>query len=321
MKALAAIITIAGCFLGHYSGHASVAPGTQFPSDLEKRAVSETQRILAQELDPELPMLPFANWLKQVFGAGAGIVWQLGECGEATSASSNPAGDIRACVEANSILSDGRRVIVMISIGTFKKGMTGPPAFRYGVIQQNDQLRPIRRLRDLQNLLSAPWELAKRPSVALPELNMPSIRYTTNNVYLPIAASGNGEEIGLLTEIEEPPPEPPSNRPRSSPPSLNQTRSIQQVVDEVLEGTAITRVGPIYPPTARALKAFGTVRVQVTISETGRVIDAKAISGHQALRPAAVNAAYKWVFKPTTVDGAAIKAQGVLTFDFKSRPQ
>jgi TonB family protein len=61
--------------------------------------------------------------------------------------------------------------------------------------------------------------------------------------------------------------------------------------------------------------------VQVTISETGRVIDAKAISGHQALRPAAVNAAYKWVFKPTTVDGAAIKAQGVLTFDFKSRPQ
>lgn len=87
-----------------------------------------------------------------------------------------------------------------------------------------------------------------------------------------------------------------------------------------MEGNAITRVEPIYPPTARIMKAFGTVRVQVTISETGSVIDAKAISGHQALRSAAVDAAYKWVFKPTTVNGEPIKVQGALTFNFRSSP-
>jgi periplasmic protein TonB len=79
-------------------------------------------------------------------------------------------------------------------------------------------------------------------------------------------------------------------------------------------------VNAIYPPTARMLKAYGVVKVQITISEEGRVIAAKAMSGHEALRPAAVNAAYKWVFKPTTLNGAGIKVQGILTFNFRNSP-
>jgi TonB family protein len=287
---------------------------------LEKQAIADTQRTIASALDTELPDISFADWHEKVVGRKTGVLWQLSECGEQVETTVNGTGDARACVEVNTILPDGRKVIIMIAVGTFKKGLTGPPAFRFGVIQQKDQLRPIQRLRDLQNLLSAPGELAKRPSVVLPELNLPSIMSAANNVLLPLATPGHGEEFGGLTEIEEPPPEPPPNRPQSSPPSLNPPQSIQQVVDEVLEGNAITRVEPIYPPTARVMRAFGMVRVQVTISETGSVIDAKAISGHQALRPAAVAAASKWVFKPTTVNGEPIKVQGVLTFNFRSSP-
>jgi len=320
MSALTAFIVITGLLFLSYPWHTSLALRKQSSLELEKRALADAQRVPAQELDPELPNLPFANWLKQVVGSEAGMVWQLSECGETAGASSNPAADIRACVEVNTILSDGRKVIVMIAVGTFKKGLTGPPAFGFGVIDQNGELRSIQRLRDLQNLLSAPWELAKRPSVVLPELNMPSIRFAANNVYLSVAMLGNGEEIGWFTEIEKPPPEPPPNRPQSSPPSLNQPQSIQQVVDKVLEGNAITRVEAIYPPTARMMRAFGTVRVQITISETGSVVAATAISGHQALRSAAVDAAFKWVFKPTTVNGEPIKVQGILTFNFRNSP-
>jgi TonB family protein len=287
---------------------------------LEKQAIADTQRTPASALDTELPDISFADWHEKVVGRKTGVLWQLSECGEQVDTTVNGTGDARACVEVNTILPDGRKVIIMIAVGTFKKGVTGPPAFRFGVIQQKDQLRPIQRLRDLQNLLSAPGELARRRSVVLPELNIPSSMFAANNVFLPVAAPGHGEEIGGLTEIENPPPEPPPNRPQSSPPSLNQPQSIQQVVDEVLEGNAITRVEPIYPPTARMMRAFGMVRVQVTISETGSVIDAKAISGHQALRPAAVAAASKWIFKPTTVNGEPIKVQGVLTFNFRSSP-
>jgi TonB family protein len=287
---------------------------------LEKQAIADTQRTIASALDTELPDISFADWHEKVVGRKTGVLWQLSECGEQVDTTVNGTGDARACVEVNTILPDGRKVIIMIAVGTFKKGLTGPPAFRFGVIQQKDQLRPIQRLRDLQNLLSAPGELAKRPSVVLPELKLPSIMSAANKVLLPVAAPGHGEEFGGLAAIEEPPPEPPPNRPQSSPPSLNQPQSIQQVVDEVLEGNAITRVEPIYPPTARMMRAFGMVRVQVTISETGSVIDAKAISGHQALRPAAVAAASKWVFKPTTLNGEPIKVQGVLTFNFRSSP-
>jgi TonB family protein len=290
---------------------------------LEKQAVSDTKRTLASDLDAELPKLPFTDWFEKVVGPGAGVVWQLSECGEQVDAAPNGDGDTQACVEVNTILSDGRKIIVMIAVGTFKKGVTGPPAFRFGVIDHKGELRPIRRLSDLQKLLSGQEEPANIPAVKLPEVNMPGVRLAPNNAYSTGAPLMTGDDFVQLSSIEEPPPEPPPNRPQPSPPSPpspDQTKSIQQVVEKVLDGNAITRVEPIYPPTARMMRAFGMVRVQITISETGSVIDAKAISGHQALRSAAVDAAYKWVFKPTTVNGEPIKVQGVLTFNFRSSP-
>jgi TonB family protein len=287
----------------------------------EKRAVSNTQRTLASDLDAELPKLPFTDWLAKVVGPGAGVVWQLGECGERVDTAPSRGVDAQACVQVNTVLSDGRKVIVMIAVGTFKKGVTGPPAFHFGVIDQKGDLRPILRLRDLQKLLSGPGKPANRPAAKLPEVSMPPIILAADSAYSTGTPLLAGDDFSQLTPIEDPapPPEPPPNRPQSSSRSLK-PQSIQQVVDKVLEGNAITRVEPTYPPTARVMRAFGMVRVQITISETGSVIDAKAISGHQALRPAAVDAAYKWVFKPTTVNGEPIKVQGVLTFNFRSSP-
>jgi outer membrane biosynthesis protein TonB len=46
------------------------------------------------------------------------------------------------------------------------------------------------------------------------------------------------------------------------------------------------------------------------------VIEAKATSGHPVLRSAAEDAARKWVFKPTHLDGKPVKQPGVLTFKF-----
>jgi TonB family protein len=84
----------------------------------------------------------------------------------------------------------------------------------------------------------------------------------------------------------------------------------------VLQGKAIKKVQPPYPPIARAARASGAVQVQVTISETGEVIDAIVIGGHPLLRDAALQAARQWVFKPTEVAGAPVKVQGILTFNF-----
>src|SRR5215468_6749127 len=116
----------------------------------ESQVVDNTKRTFASELDAELPRLSFAEWFEKIIGPGTGVVWQLSECGERAEDSLNVAGDTRACVEANTILADGRKVILMIAVGTFKKGIIGPPAFQFGVIEQEGKLHSILRLRDLK---------------------------------------------------------------------------------------------------------------------------------------------------------------------------
>jgi|SRR5262245_61810664 len=82
-------------------------------------------------------------------------------------------------------------------------------------------------------------------------------------------------------------------------------------------GSALKKVAPAYPPEAKEAHVSGKVQVQVTISEEGRVIEATAISGPELLREAAVRAAEQWIFKPTKLDGAPVKVQGILTFNFE----
>jgi TonB family protein len=84
----------------------------------------------------------------------------------------------------------------------------------------------------------------------------------------------------------------------------------------ILEGLALKKVTPAYPPLARAAKASGSVQVNVIIDENGYVSTAEAYSGHPLLREAAVDAAKKWVFKPTEVEDKPVPVKGRLQFNF-----
>src|SRR5574341_650290 len=113
---------------------------------------------------------------------------------------------------------------------------------------------------------------------------------------------------------EPPPPPPPPPKPEPTPTPAPPKKIT--VSGGVLQGSAISKVQPPYPPIAKAARASGAVQVQVTISEEGRVIEAAVISGHPLLRDAAVQAARQWKFKPTELSGVPVKVQGVLTFNF-----
>jgi protein TonB len=83
-----------------------------------------------------------------------------------------------------------------------------------------------------------------------------------------------------------------------------------------VRGNAIVKAQPVYPPVAKKMQAAGPVQVQVLISEEGRVIEATAVSGNPLLLNAAVDAARKWVFRPTKLSGVPVKVQSTLTFVF-----
>jgi TonB family protein len=84
----------------------------------------------------------------------------------------------------------------------------------------------------------------------------------------------------------------------------------------VLNGKARSLPTPEYPPAALAVRAAGTVAVQVTVDEEGNVISASAVSGHPLLRAAAVTAAKEAKFAPVRVGDKPVKVSGVLTYNF-----
>jgi TonB family protein len=84
----------------------------------------------------------------------------------------------------------------------------------------------------------------------------------------------------------------------------------------VLNGKATDLPQPEYPAAARAVRAAGSVMVQVTVDETGKVVSASAVTGHPLLRAAAVQAARNAKFEPTKVSGKSVNVSGVLTYNF-----
>ena len=104
-------------------------------------------------------------------------------------------------------------------------------------------------------------------------------------------------------------PPPPKKEPTpTSPPKV--------ISGGVLNGKAISKPQPAYPPIAKAAGASGAVSVQVLVDERGNVISANAVSGHPLLRQSAVAAARQAKFSPTLLSGQPVKVTGVITYNF-----
>jgi TonB family protein len=265
-------------------------------AELEKQALALVQRQPASSFDEVLPKRPFGSWFKEVAGERAGVVWQLSECGDPADAPDRSV-DMPACAEVNAVLPNGSKVVVMILVGSFTKGMKGAPTFFGAVIEQNDHFYRVNRLRDLPKLVRNPGDQpVDLPGVtakqALLKLHFQSLP-TIETKQLESSTDGNGQS-------EAP---PPPEKPR-------------KVLEAVVQGWAVTKVKPEYPAAARKMNAYGPVEVRVIISPDGRVIEATAISGHLALRKAAVKAARGWLFKPTTLDGVPVNTESILTIVF-----
>ena len=56
--------------------------------------------------------------------------------------------------------------------------------------------------------------------------------------------------------------------------------------------------------------------LQVTIDEEGKVISAKAVSGHPFLRGVSEKAAWSARFTPTLLANVPVKVTGVITYNF-----
>lgn len=117
---------------------------------------------------------------------------------------------------------------------------------------------------------------------------------------------GTGTGTGpVVPDMDPPPPPPPTPKKVST-----------VVSGGVLNGKAISKPAPPYPPIARSARAQGVVTVQITVDEGGKVISASAVNGPPLLRAAAVQAAYRARFSPTLLSGQPVKVTGTITYNF-----
>jgi TonB family protein len=123
----------------------------------------------------------------------------------------------------------------------------------------------------------------------------------------------NPSPENTTSPVALPPPPAPNTNEHADPTSRANTLTVS---GGVLNGKAISLPQPIYPPVAKAAKASGTVVVQVTLDEDGKVISALAVSGHPLLRKAAEAAARLARFNPTKMGGKAVKVSGILNYEF-----
>jgi protein TonB len=123
-----------------------------------------------------------------------------------------------------------------------------------------------------------------------------------------------GPVVGEPTEV---PPPVVKTTPQPTPaPTPQRPSGPISVPSSVLTGKALSKPAPPYPAIAKAAHVQGAVAVQVLIDEQGRVVSAKATSGHPLLLQAATQAAYQARFTPTLLGGMPVKVTGVITYNF-----
>lgn len=79
---------------------------------------------------------------------------------------------------------------------------------------------------------------------------------------------------------------------------------------------ATQKVSPSYPPTAKSARVAGVVTVYLVVDEKGAVTSVERTNGPQLLRLSAQEAARRWKFRPTLVDGQPTRVAGFISFNF-----
>jgi TonB family protein len=87
-------------------------------------------------------------------------------------------------------------------------------------------------------------------------------------------------------------------------------------VGAMLITKAKDKVSPSYPAQARTARVTGNVTVFLTVDEKGAVAEVKRTNGPELLRRAAEDAARRWKFKPTLVNGQPVRVAGYISFNF-----
>jgi protein TonB len=123
--------------------------------------------------------------------------------------------------------------------------------------------------------------------------------------------TGMGARDGVWNAVNEaishaaPPPAPPA----ATKPTFR--------TSQMLQGSLIRRVEPVYPPLARTARIQGSVVLAAVISKAGTIQHLQVLSGHPMLVNAALEAVNQWRYRPYLLNGEVIEVETQITVNFK----
>ncbi|HKG15092.1 MAG TPA: TonB family protein, partial [Pyrinomonadaceae bacterium] len=111
--------------------------------------------------------------------------------------------------------------------------------------------------------------------------------------------------------------QPPAQQPGASkPPEGAASMGNAPVAVGSLAPKARQKVSPTYPSIAKAARVTGVVTVYLIVNERGEVETVQKLEGPLQLQQAAADAARRWRFNPTVIDGQPVRVAGYLSFNF-----
>ena len=179
----------------------------------------------------------------------------------------------------------------------------------------NSDKQPTRSIRiDLIDSTANPHNVPDKPGTIASEVPPARPDSVPGNRNEDPPAKVTGSERGVRggtgdNPVVDLPDTPPPPDPPPAPPKVLK-------ISRVLNSEALELPVPNYPLIARQIRLKGSVTVQVLINESGKVISAKALSGHTLFVKEAEQAAMRARFSPTKINEQPVKVQGVITYNF-----
>jgi protein TonB len=75
----------------------------------------------------------------------------------------------------------------------------------------------------------------------------------------------------------------------------------------------VERIEPAYPALARQIRREGRVELHAIISTEGRIESLEVVSGDPLFKQSALNAVWRWRYRPTVLNGHAVSVDTYIT--------
>ncbi|MEK8033045.1 hypothetical protein AACH06_19655 [Ideonella sp. DXS29W] len=121
----------------------------------DAQMIKVAQNVSAHALDPQLPRIPFAEWVRSIAAPGSRMDWEVNDCGEQTGNPADAGQDFPLCAEVRFEIRPGVVAYVDVAVGSDHHGVYGEPVVFQLFTERDGGYQHVSSLLDLKSMADA----------------------------------------------------------------------------------------------------------------------------------------------------------------------